>query len=599
MKQKTLLRYQWGKDKGSFLIGLLYIPAGILAGLLQIYLPKAVLAELEAKQTVIHMGCVVLILGVSLILLLLIYTRLTVRLQRSGELLLCGMQREYAQKLLYAEYENLEKPEFRTKREQAEAAMYGGRTEGKNIYPVSQFLMTLFAMVTSLGTVILYAVMLGRLTPLLIVIILLTSAGSLLAERRIGTEEGKRWEIAAAASQKEDYLRRRMGDFTLAKDIRLYHMKPWLSDVYNKYSAVRLKIKKQEMVTMGSMRMVTVVLTGIQNICVYGFLLYEAWKGNMSVSNLVLYAGAAGSLGSAFITFSGQLVMLRVMKRNYQKFAAFLDYGKNMSRKPPKKQNGNVVLEIQSMSYRFPGETKDLLHNLNFTARSGEKIAVVGLNGAGKTTLMKLLCGLLAPTEGRILLNGVDMQHILPEERYEWFSCAFQDISFLPFTVRENIAMCESDDAEEARIWDCVGKSGMEGKLRRLKDGIDSMMEKDINENAVDFSGGEKQKLVLARALYQNRPVLILDEPTAALDPLAENEMYERYSELTENKLSFFVSHRLSSTRFCSRILLLQDGSFMEEGTHEALMKKNGLYAQMFTLQSHYYQEGEERHEAE
>lgn len=596
MKRKTLLKYQWENNQSVFFTGALYVPVSILLGLLQIYLPKAVLAELETGQSITHMGLVLLALSAALIAGLLIQNRLTVGISRAGMLFQRKMQQEYADKLLYVEYEKMETQEFRTKRDQAEGAIYGDRMEGKNIYPVSQFMMTLLTFVTSLGSTVLYAVMLGSLTPALIVIVLAAAAGSLLADRKVGTREQKNSDIVSDAWQKEEYLRNRMGDFSLAKDIRLYNMKPWLLGQLSEYAGIRLKLKKQEMIYIGAMGLIPVVLTGIQNICVYAFLLYQAWNGRMSISDLVLYAGMAGSLSAAFIQCSNQIIMLRLIGVSYKKFAAFLDCGSNMDLSRRETQTGEVTLELRHVCYRFPEEERDLLHDLNFTARSGEKIAVVGLNGAGKTTLMKLLCGLLTPTSGEIILNGRDMKTLPPRERYEWFSCAFQDISFLPFTIRENITM--SHDADEARIWECLEQAGMKEKIAGLPDGLDSFMEKDINEQAVEFSGGERQKLVLARALYQNRPVLILDEPTAALDPLAEHEMYTKYADFADKKLSFFVSHRLSSTRFCTRILLLQNGCFMEEGTHEELMQRDDLYAQLFTLQSHYYQEGEAQHEA-
>lgn len=229
------------------------------------------------------------------------------------------------------------------------------------------------------------------------------------------------------------------------------------------------------------------------------------------------------------------------------------------------------------------------LSDFNLKVNKGESVAIVGVNGAGKTTLMKLACGLLHPTEGKIFLNGRDMQELDAEERYANFSCAFQEIQFLPLTIRENISMKLENEEDTARIWSCLEEAGVADAIRELPQQLNTKMNKSIHEDAVDFSGGQRQKIILARALYRDAGCLILDEPTAALDALAENEIYEKYSQFTKDKTSFFVSHRLASTRFCDRIVLIDGGKVAEQGTHEELLDKNGLYSHMFSLQSKYY----------
>ncbi|MCC8106433.1 MAG: ABC transporter ATP-binding protein/permease [Clostridiales bacterium] len=592
--------------------------------MLRVYLPKAVLSELETSQTVAHMGMTLLVISVALLLLLLVQTRLDVSISRYGYLLLQEMRGEYAKRLLNANYEEMETQDFRSARDQAKQAIYGERMDGKNITPVNDFMKNLLSALTNIGSVLLYTVMIARVSPILIPVLLLPPMLIFYLDGKVGVREKKNWDAVADAAQKEAYTRERAGDFTYAKDIRLYNMKPWLLGMYQKYAGIRLGLKKEELLFTGGLAVINNVINYLQIACICGFFLYQAWIGRITISDVVLYFGAAASLTTALLTASQTMVDLRLMGINYQKYADFVDMpeskfdeGETLPSKDEMPGAGHpdsetVTLELQSVSYRFPDADTDLLHNLNLTVKSGERIAVVGLNGAGKTTLMKLLCGLLTPTGGRILLNGVDMSTLPPEKRYEWFSCAFQDIGFLPVSVQENICgggnatslrseagrlVHESSfhegrgygKADRFKLFDCLEKAGIIDKILSLPDSVNTLMEKDINEDAVDFSGGEKQKLALARALYQDRPVLILDEPTAALDPLAEYEMYQRYADFAKDKLSFFVSHRLSSTRFCTRILLLQDGCFAEQGTHEELLKKNGVYAELFRLQSYYY----------
>lgn len=586
-----LVRYVSQKSKTVFLIGIPFILTSVLVGGIQVYLPKAVLAALETGKSVGYLGMVLLILAVLLLSGLLINTKLTVAIEKFNVLLRNEMNMEFARKLLYVEYENLEKKEFQKYRDRAMSAIHGGWGEGREIPPMNMFATVFYAMLSSFGSVLLYSVIVGRYSPLLALIILATGLGAVLISMGAGKKYQETANLASQAWMKEKYVTKRTGDFAMAKDIRLYQMKDWLLSVIAKYAKIRLKYKGKEMFHDSVILFTEGLMIVIQNIFVYSLLIYGVMNANVSISDLVFYAGASASLSGAFYELTGKLIDMHKITINYNRYHTFLDYGKDMENEALPVKREEITITLSHVSFRFPESDEDLLKDLNLTVKSGEKLAVVGVNGAGKTTLMKLISGLLTPTQGTVYINGKDMELLTPEERYCWFSCAFQDISFLPISIRENIAMCPACEIDEDKLWACLEMAGMKERILQLPKKLDSVMEKDINEDAVDFSGGERQKLILARALYRDSSVLILDEPTAALDPISENDIYMRYAAFSEGKASFFVSHRLSSTRFCDRILLLSGGEIAEEGTHEELLKKGGLYAEMFELQSHYYKE--------
>ena len=252
-------------------------------------------------------------------------------------------------------------------------------------------------------------------------------------------------------------------------------------------------------------------------------------------------------------------------------------------------------IKLENLSYKYPKADNPTLKNINLTIRKGEKIAIVGLNGAGKTTLIKTICGLYTPTEGKVYINGRVMDEYNIEDYYMLFSAVFQDVNFLPFKISELVSNEESYKTDKVKVEDCLRKAGLWEKISSCPDGMDSLYNRQINDNGVDFSGGEKLKLSFAKALYKDAPILILDEPTASLDPIAENRLYLSYASFTKNKTSIFISHRLASTRFCDRILFMEQGEIAESGTHEELMKKKGKYYELFSIQAHYYKTKEDK----
>ncbi len=225
--------------------------------------------------------------------------------------------------------------------------------------------------------------------------------------------------------------------------------------------------------------------------------------------------------------------------------------------------------------------------------RPGQRLAIVGKNGAGKTTLVKLLSGLYKPTSGKILLDGEDITSYGREAYFAAISAVFQDILLLPVSIRQNVSSRTDGETDEGRVLQSLEKAGLHEKVLQLPQGADTPMQKQVRSDGIDLSGGEQQKIMIAKAVYKEANILILDEPTAALDPLSENDIYQKYNELSQGMTSFFISHRMASTMFCDHIILLDGGRIMEQGSHQELMELRGEYWKMFTVQSRYYREGE------
>lgn len=244
------------------------------------------------------------------------------------------------------------------------------------------------------------------------------------------------------------------------------------------------------------------------------------------------------------------------------------------------------TIELRDVSFRYD---KEIFSHLNLTIHPGEKLAVVGLNGAGKTTLVKLICGFYDPDEGEVLLNGVDIRVYNRRDYYKLISGVFQDFSLIPASVAVNVAQ-DRKEIDMEKVKSCIEKAGLKKKVELLPQKYDTLLVRDMYAEAVEFSGGELQRLMLARLLYKDSPIMVLDEPTAALDPIAESDIYQRYNELTEGRSAVFISHRLASTRFCDRIVLIEDGKIAEEGTHEELLGNGKRYTELFEMQSRYYQ---------
>ena len=382
-----------------------------------------------------------------------------------------------------------------------------------------------------------------------------------------------------------------------AKDLRIFGMAGWAKDLWEKNLRLFRSLVRQDQRHMLWGNLMDVALGLLRNGLAYFVLIRMVLRGEITPAEFLLYFSAVSGFTAWVAGILEQCATLRRQSLDISKVREFLDW-----EEPFRFSDGVPIPDapytfcLEDVSYRYPSGEANTISHMNLTLRPGEKLAIVGLNGAGKTTLIKLLAGFLDPTQGKVTLNGVDIREFDRREYYKLFAAVFQDFSVLPATVRENITQT-LDAADDAKLWHCLEQAGLKEKIQSLPKGIETQVTRRVYEDGMEFSGGETQRLMLARVLYRGSPVLLLDEPTAALDPIAENDIYQKYNEMTAGKTALFISHRLASTRFCDRILYLEKGAIAEEGTHDGLMEKNGKYAALFAVQKKYYEEGAAGHE--
>ena len=486
-------------------------------------------------------------------------------------------------------YPNTLKPEFIKLRDVAHTASDGNQEATEQIWH------TLTELCKNVGGFAVYLTILSHLDPILLLVTIATClAGFWIARRTSGWMYRHRDEEEAYITRKR-YIHRVAESVPVAKDIRIFGLQNWINDLYasvhDVYLAFRLRAEKVKLLA----ELTEAVLTMARNGIAYGYLIQMALLEHLSVGEFLLYFTAISTFTQWVMGILQASLKLHTQSLDISRVRKFLDYPE------PFRFSGGAALpdrrpyelRLEDVSFRYDGAETDTLRHLNLSIRPGEKLAIVGLNGAGKTTLVKLLCGLLDPTEGRVLLNGVDVRQFNRQEYYGLFSAVFQEFSILNVTIAENIAQ-NTENIDDARVNACLDQAGLTQAVAQLPQGTKTHVGREVFLDGVLFSGGQTQRLMLARALYKDSPILILDEPTAALDPLAENDIYLKYNDMTAGKTSLFISHRLASTRFCDRIILLADGGIAEEGTHESLLAAGGAYASLFAVQSRYYQEGRE-----
>lgn len=582
----------WGWQKRLIIMSIVRIPLIVVLPLLTAFIPKVIIEIMENGG-----GAGQLLIAIPIMTLITIILYITEKIAHLwvGDIHMRARYRyliRINEKTMDMDYEQLSSAKGKVLR--AKALNDIDREEATSFMGCSVLLLANLLGFVSYGSV------LAMLNPWILVVLLFSYGITWFLNRWVNQYAQSRRTDQANIRRRIDYMVFKALDLTAAKDIRLYSLRQWFTsfgrNLIQKENKIISQIAFRRWISMA----VAALLIFLRDGMAYAILIQSVLLGEVSVSDFVVYFTMISTFAEWVSGILQSWSELDMANRGLNDLRAFWEMDdicdthekENDEIQPiPDHSQWPCSIELEHVSYTYQESNQETLHDINLTIHPGERLAVVGLNGAGKTTLIKLICGLFHPTTGTIRLNGKDIRYFDRKEYFQLLSVIFQDVHLLPTSILTNITMQEKGTEDTSRLQKCLEQSGILSRIKKLPNGLDTLMVKNVNENAYELSGGEMQKLLLARALYKEAPILILDEPTAALDPIAENELYLKYRNLTEGRTSLFISHRFASTRFCDRIILMDQGRIAEIGTHEELMEKNGLYAQMYRVQSQYYQE--------
>ena len=587
---RFIIGRMWKWYKKSVIYMFLRPPFAVAGSFLMIFLSVQVVAAVTEGRGPAEVLQTIGLLTGAMIFAGIMDKALTAASEKYSMLTDTNYQTELFGKCISSDYENMESPAGQTRLSKAMDNTSGDQTGTRRISDIFS------TFVKNAMGVVFYGFILLSLNPWLLLVATVTTVSVFFISKISINWDYRNKDNWMPYARKLGYLQTNSRDFTRAKDMRLYNMTGWFKTVFTDTLAQRQEWRKKEVKVNIKTDALSETMSLLRDGFAYGFLITLIFARGLSAADFVLFFGVVGGFSAWLMGLVRNFGEINWVHVGFSEMREFLDYPDNSNYGPgaPLPED-TFEIQFKNVTFRHPGSDVDVVKNLSFTIGKGEKLAIVGLNGAGKTTLVKLLCGLYNPVQGEILVNGIPINAYNRDEYYTLFSAVFQEITLLATSISRNISCLNSNETDRAQVQKVLDLTGLADKVNSLPQGMETMLVKSVYEDAVDLSGGEQQKLALARALYKldrGGKALVLDEPTAALDPIAENNIYMEYNRMSKGRTSLFISHRLASTRFCDRIFFFEKGEIVETGSHDELMAQKGRYYEMFEIQSHYYKEG-------
>lgn len=598
-------REQFTREPKAAASVLLLSFVAICLPLLNARLPKLVLQGLEERWELMRFAAVLLLLVAVLAVANMLQAALKAYMRRMQGPFEDDFNLRLLKKRLRVDYELLESRKFNEDAHAVYDSLYRPHSVVRDSSMIWQ------QSLTAAGGLLLYGLILLRQSPLVPLLVLVPALLVFLLKRKAMRKDHELRPAADEAARKMRYVEERGWDLKAGKDIRMYGLGGWLLSILKRERETgETNVRRWENGYLAA-NLCDALLCFVRDAGAYLYFILQIVRGSLPVSDFVWYISVVASCQQACSAFLENVELLGRLSFDYSRLRLFLESGegdifqgtgagaersgKKVGTDSASSSRGKeaVGIELEHVSFTYPGSRVPTLKDLNLAIRPGEKIALVGLNGAGKSTLVKLLCGLYRPTSGTIRVGGRPLSSFGREEYFSMIAAVFQDVKLLPLTIAQNVASDNGEDIDRQRVRQCLSLAGLWEMVDGLPQKEDTPLGRGVLDDGIELSGGERQKVWMARAFYKEASILILDEPTAALDPLAEQEIYEKYVEMSEGRTSLFISHRLASTRFCDRIWLMENGRITEQGSHEELMEKNGAYARLFAVQGKYYRKEE------
>ncbi|MDP3447241.1 MAG: ABC transporter ATP-binding protein [Eubacteriales bacterium] len=554
---------------------------GCITPTVMLFLPKMMIEFLTQPTTSqVRIGLIAFLLLLSAIASAILSSTTSAHYVYLGSL-----NMNYLKKLFYSalghDYQSIESSSGQTEYQRARRTLVGGAEAS-----VSSLMTTGQALVVGILCFALFSGVLASLNPTVMAVLAALSVAQYAIMKRARTFEQKNRSKLADEEKRLFVVETIMANPSYGKDIRMYAMAGWIQTVWNgileQYVTINRMVNNRHFAAAAAIA----GLVLIRDIAAYLYLIGCVVNSRITVPEFSLYLGAVIGFSAFTGTIMQQINEIKRASLLMDDLRAFLDKAPADSMLTDGIHNHFESIELRDVSFSFEGEGTPFVEHLNLKIRRGDKIAVVGLNGGGKTTLIKLLCGLYCPQKGIILINGESATMLASNVRFAFFSAVFQDGTFFPFSIAENVSLQPKSETDLDRVMDCLHQVGLDQMINVFDKGIHSVLSKDIDADGIVLSGGQRQKLLMARAMYKNAPVWLLDEPASFLDPPSESKLYQLLTTTSKEKTIVFISHRLTSARFCDRIVLLQNGKVAESGSHDELMDKNEIYAHLYRTQT-------------